>query len=89
MYTCTVKQLIMTKPAREDLTEEEITVLENELVDELEDSIDIELESLRLQIESETIQAFDHLEFEDYDDTNEDFDFYWGGEEELEIMFRN
>ena len=64
-------------------------MLENELFDELEDSIDIELESLRLQIESETIEAFDHLEVEDYDDTNEDLDFYWGGEEDLEIVFRN
>ena len=73
----------------QNLTEEEITVLENELFDELKDSIDIELESLRLQIESETIEAFDHLEVEDYDDTNEDLDFYREGEEDLETMFRN
>ena len=66
-----IRAKIMTKPASEDLTEEEITVLENELVEELEDSIDIELESLRLWIESETMEAFDHLEVEDYEDTNE------------------
>ena len=84
-----VRAKIMAKPASEDLTEEEISVIENELVDEIEDSIDIELESWKSQIESETLEALQHFEAEDYDDTNQDFDFYWEGEEELEIMFRN
>ena len=35
------------------------------------------------------MEAFDHLEVEDYDDTNEDIDFYWEGEEDLEITFRD
>ena len=49
----------------------------------------MELSSLKSQIESEAIEAFNHSEDGEHDESLEDHGFYCGGEEELEIMFRN
>ena len=72
-------------------SEEEKIDLEEELLNEMEITVAKDLETWRQNLESELVVSGDSTEEVDQDEPFDDQDhgFYWGGEEELVMMFRS
>ena len=66
-------------------------------MEEMEETLEDQLESWRKGLEAKSVktlkilnsEASDHDTEECFDEDEDDHGFYWGGEEELEILFRS
>ena len=83
-----IHEKVMAKPGIELFTDEEIEDLENELMADMEETVEVEYKNMKEQFETEFSEARDFEGLGDHEDIIEEQDFYTGGEEESEIMYR-
>ena len=84
-----VHEKIRARPESDNLTDDEIAEIETELMDGVEVTLAEELEAWKQHLNSNFPDYSNCEGVTEHEDLTDEHGFYWGGEEELEIMFRD